>query len=359
METTKLWTYFLTQMVPFILTVIIALLAFRITKYLLNRQGKGEIDKGIIRSIILFVVGLIVAIVIILALPISGEIKSQISSLIGIVIAAVLSLSSATFIGNGLAGIMIRAVDNFKPGDFIQVEDIFGRISERGLFHTEIQTVDRDLTTVPNLFLANNPVKVKRSSGTFISATCSLGYDVSRLKIETCLIEAAKAAGLTEPFVHITELGDFSVVYKVHGLLEDVKTILSARSRLHGQLLDHLHKAGIEIVSPGFVNQRQVNEAIFIPKKAAKKEIEEAQKREGQKTEAKIFDKADEAESIEARKAKVSELDASIKNMEEELKLADAEKKVILQKRIEEKKDLRNRMTDRIDTKLEELDSKD
>lgn len=114
METEQVWSYFLTQVVPFIFTLILALFAFRLTKYLLNRQGKGEIDKGIIRSIILFIVGLIVAIVIILALPISGEIKSQISSLIGIVIAAVLSLSSATFIGNGLAGIMIRAVDNFR-----------------------------------------------------------------------------------------------------------------------------------------------------------------------------------------------------------------------------------------------------
>jgi len=37
------------------------------------------------------------------------------------------------------------------------VGDYFGRVTERGLFHVEIQTEDRDLATLPNMFLVSQP----------------------------------------------------------------------------------------------------------------------------------------------------------------------------------------------------------
>ena len=44
--------------------------------------------------------------------------------------------------------------------------------------------------------------------------------------------------------------------YKVSGFLADVDNMVSARTKLNAQVLDTLHESGIEIVSPGFVNQR-------------------------------------------------------------------------------------------------------
>ena len=132
-----------------------------------------------------------------------------------------------------MAGMMLRAVRSFRPGDFIRVGDYFRRVSEQGLFHVEIQTEDRDLTTMPNLYLVTNPFKVIRSSGTIISAEVSLGYDIPRTKIESLLIEAALAVQLEEPFVLVTELGDFAVTYRISGLFPKVKHILSTRSALH------------------------------------------------------------------------------------------------------------------------------
>jgi len=237
-------------------TVVFIVLIYLGVKLLLDRQAKGKPDWGMIRSIVLFMVLLVGFIAVILSLPMDETLKGNVTSLIGIVISAVLALSSATLMGNGLAGIMLRTINSFKPGDFIITESHFGRVTERGLLHTEIQNEDRDLTTIPNMFLATNPVKVMRSSGTFVEGTVSLGYDVHRAKVEKALIEAAKATKLKDPFVRIVELGDFSIIYKIYGLLEDVKTVLSARSRLNAHVLDKLHEAKIEIVSPGFVNQR-------------------------------------------------------------------------------------------------------
>ena len=76
--------------------------------------------------------------------------RGQIITLMGLVITGVIALSSTSFVANIMAGLMLQVVKSFKPGDFVRVGEYFGRVTERGLFHVEIQTEDRDLTTLPN-----------------------------------------------------------------------------------------------------------------------------------------------------------------------------------------------------------------
>ncbi len=337
------------------LTFLMVMAIYYATRFILDRQGKGKQDWSLIRSSILFGISLVGVIAIILALPMSDSLRGQITSLIGIVVSAVLALSSATFIGNALAGIMLRAINSFKPGDFINVNEHFGRITERGLFHTEIQTENRDLTTIPNLYLATNAIKVTRSSGTLISGVVSLGYDVNRQKIENALLEAAAKAELKDPFVRITELGDFSVVYKVYGLLENIKTIISAQSRLNATILDALHEADIEIVSPSFMNQRPIGDTVFIPKKVKK---HEEVKQPTEAPENLIFDKAEEAESLENRKEKLADVESKLKVLQEELKTAEEDKKEAIKTRIEKWSAVKEKMIDKIDTKIDEISAK-
>jgi hypothetical protein len=190
---------------------------------------------------------------------------------------------------------MLRSIRNFRAGDFIVVDGHRGRVSELGLLRTEIQTERRNLTTFPNLYLVTNPVTVVRASGTFISSTVSLGYDVPRENIEKCLLEAAENAGLTDPFVFVLELGDFSITYQAAGFLEEVKYLISAESKLRECMLDSLHRGGIEIVSPTFMNQRQLKEQIFIPKGSERPKPEPSLADEP-RPEERMFDKAEIAE---------------------------------------------------------------
>jgi len=339
---------------PTFFTVLFVIGVYYLVKYVLDKSSKSGVeDRSLLRTILLFCIALIGAIIIILAIPMPESLKGQVTSLIGIVISAVLALSSATFFGNGLAGIMLRSINNFKTGDFIRVNDHFGRVSERGLFHTEIQTENRDLITLPNMMLATNPVRVVRASGTFVEGVCSLGYDVNHNKIKEVLLKAAKNTGLEDPFVRVTELGDFSVVYKVYGLLKDAKTIITAKSRLHSQMLDALHDAGIEIVSPNFMNQRQVGETVFIPKKVREKKAVI----ESEKAETLVFDKADEAVSIEKRKDTVAEIETKISDLEKEIKTADEEALVGMTEKMEKLKRVRETMIARIDDKIEKMSS--
>lgn len=290
------------------MAVLIALLV--ILRLLSHFAGKRRLSPDYKRTLIpqFFVVATAIfgLLVILLVLPISDTTRGQVLGLFGVVFTGIIALSSTTFVTNALAGLMLRLIRNFRAGDFIRVNDMFGRITERGLFHTEIQTAERDLTTFPNLYLITNPLTVVRSSGTIVSATLSLGYDIAHHRVEQLLLQAAEKTGLTEPFMQVTELGDFSVTYKISGFLAQTKQLLAMRSTLKRAVLDVLHEGGIEIVSPRFMNQRVLaaDDAI-IPETAGAHTPRPAA---APLPDDLIFDKADVAEEMNLWKEKLAAL---------------------------------------------------
>ena len=259
------------------------------------------------------------AVGIILALPISESTKGQLLTLSGILGSAVIGLASTSFVGNAMAGLMLKALGNFRPGDYLRVGEHFGRISDRGLFHTEIQTEDRRLTSLPNLYLATNPIEVVPASGAIVACSVSLGYDISRTRIEKALVQATEDTGLKDGFVQIRELGDHSVTYRVAGVLSNVRSLISSHSRLRACMLDSLHAAQIEVVSPAFENQRTfasdrsfISDPDDVHEVPARLTMEEI-----------VFDKADLAETIGRLNAKLSQLEQELEELKAKLVVED------------------------------------
>jgi len=308
----------LREWLPFLITLLFAILIFSAAYYLVLKR-KPPTGNIVGRQMLLAAIAGTLVVLLILELPIDNEPRGQLMSLLGILVTAAVALSSTTLLGNAMAGFMLRSIRNFRPGDFVVVDGHRGRVSELGLLRTEIQTERRNLTTFPNLYLVSNPVTVVRASGTFISSTVSLGYDVPREKIEKCLVKAAEDAGLTDPFVFVLELGDFSITYQAAGFLEEVKYLISAESKLRGCMLDSLHQAGIEIVSPTFMNQRQLEpEKIFIPKgsRAAKPSVAPA---EEARPEERMFDKAESAEHEAKAEERLKDVIEEMTRLDKEL----------------------------------------
>jgi small-conductance mechanosensitive channel len=264
----------------------------------------------------------------------------------GIAVTAVIALSSTTLASNAMAGLMLRAVRNFKRGDYIRCGDLLGRVTERGLFHTEIQNERSDLITLPNLHLATNPVTVIRPSGTFVSAKLSLGYDIRHDEIKKLLIEAAEHAGLVEPFVRIRQLGDFSITYEVSGRLSDTKKFLGSKSVLHRSVLETLHRAGVEIVSPNFMNQRQLKgDQVFIPDVGAKEPVETGRDRD---PDTLVFDKADQVEKVEDLRNRLTALDTEIADLSARAKASKGDEAEKTKETIFLRKRIRERLVERI-----------
>jgi hypothetical protein len=214
----------------------------------------------------------------------------------------------------------------------VRVGEHFGRVSERGLFDTEIQTQNRDLISLPNTYLVSNPVTTIRSSGTIVSTELSLGFDVHHAQIEPLLLEAASSSGLQDAFVHVMEIGNFAVTYRIAGFLEESKRLLSVRSDLCRAVLDALHGQGIEILSPTYMVQRPLEAtARVIPSPINIAPV--ATSPDAPETpEELLFDKAEQAEQLSAER---KSLRAAIEEMQASLKAAPSDARAQIKAQID------------------------
>ena len=306
---------------PAITTLVLGSISLLILSRLTQRASNIDAP-SLVLQLIFWGAGLAVVVALVVALPLEAGVRGQILSLIGVVLTAIIALSSTTFVSNAMAGIMLQATRPFKPGDFILVNGVFGRVTRRSLVSTRIQTETRDFTNLPNLLLVTQPVTVQHREGTIIQADVSLGYDVHHSLAKRELLKAAENAGLADPYVLVAELLDHAVVYRAAGFLEDVVNPLTARSQLRQKMLDALHGAGIEIASPNIVAQRQQSgDTQTLPEEI----VSRPTRSPAQKPDTKIFDSAHAAANTEALREQIRELKTEIDAQQEKIKAASDE----------------------------------
>lgn len=270
---------------------------------------------------------------IVVVMPVDPGTRGQVIGLLGLLISGLLAFSSTNVLGNLMSGVLLRMTKPFRLGDFVQVGEHFGRVSERGLFDTEIQTQNRELISLPNTYLVSNPVTTIRSSGTIVSTELSLGFDVHHAQIEPLLLQAASDSGLQDAFVHVLEIGNFAVTYRIAGFLEDTKRLLTSRSDLCRAVLDALHGADIEILSPTYMVQRPLEATARVIPAPLNAAPSAPSSEAAEAPEELLFDKAEHAEKMSSeRKA----LRASIEELHSSLKAASAEDRAQIKGTIEQ-----------------------
>jgi len=311
----------ITSFLPMLIIVVFfAILLFSIYKFFIGNRTELGSEKLFPRQLILIGLTLVAAIGVALSLPVGESSRSQIIGLIGLVVSGALAFSSSTIFSNLMAGILLRITKPFRIGNFISVRDHFGRVTERGLFHTEIQSENRELITIPNSYLMLSAVSTVPNSDAIVSTTLSLGYSTHHSRVRPLLEKAATESGLTAPFVHIIELGNYSITYRISGVLAEAKGLITTKSNLHQNILDVLHHEDIEIMSPTYINQRQT--------KSANREIPEqvidVTRTKPVAAEDIVFDKAEKVLQLEGKKIHLLE---SIERVEDELKSVKGEEK--------------------------------
>ncbi len=348
MDIPKLLMHYLELWLPALFVVVFAVsMSWGVSRFFnsrhrLFRNGRFH------RQVVLLILTIFSIFAFILALPLPDSVQNQLLGILGILLTAIIGLSSTTFAANAMAGFMLKLVRNFRKGDFIRVDEIFGRVTTRGLFHTEIQDTDSNLITLPNLYLITHPITTTQQTGTLISATVSLGYDVHYNEVVKALLKAAELTELEEPFVQMTNLGDFSVGYKITGLLKNIKILITAESELRKHMFDCLHQADIEIVSPTFMNQRLLKEKILPENDSVQNTSSEVS------PESLMFQKADEAEVIEKLESGFESLIDDLEKMKSKLKTLPEDKRNECEQKIIRKQ----RQLDNLTSKIQKLSEK-
>lgn len=313
---------------PTLLTLVLVVIGVFLARLVAMRGPQGTSSIVFQLAVWLIVSAGIIALVVVL--PVNDETQGQVLSLLGVLLSAIVALASTTFVANAMAGIMLQITRPFYPGDYIRINELFGRVTRRALLNTQIQSEMRDLITLPNLMLVNQPFTVLHREGTIISADVSIGYNVPYTRVQDLLLMAGAEAGLAEPFVLVQELLDHAVLYRACGFLEDMKHPLTARSNLRKKILEQLHGNGVEIVSPGFVYQRRTNEEQkVIPEQPVLHTSVADEERVA--PEEKIFDKAEEAASLEELRQNREQVHEDLKAGREQLKQAGPEEKAALE----------------------------
>jgi small-conductance mechanosensitive channel len=128
-------------------------------------------------------------------------------------IALAVGFAAQDLLGNFVSGIFILKDEPFEIGDWIEVDDIVGRVEDIDLRVTRLRTFDNERITVPNSELANNavtnPVAYEKLRQKFVFG---VGYDddIAHAK-EVILDEAERTEGILddpETSIRVTELAD-------------------------------------------------------------------------------------------------------------------------------------------------------
>ncbi len=172
----------------------------------------------------------------------------------------VISLGSTGIVNQAMSGLMLMYARALRPGDFVQVGDVEGTVTQLGMLSTKIRTLRNEEITVPNAVVVSrettNYSRFERE-GVAISTTVTIGYDTPWRTVHSLLEAAAeKTPGLRDvpkPFVLQTALADHYPEYRLMAVIDHPEQRGRVLSNLHENIQDLFHQNGVQIMSPHYV----------------------------------------------------------------------------------------------------------
>jgi small-conductance mechanosensitive channel len=191
---------------------------------------------------------------------------------ISVFVGLVVSLGSTGLVNQVMSGFVVVYSRAMRPGDWVRVGEIEGRVLEIGVLSTKLSTVRREEVAIPNAVLVGtattNFTSLAGASGPLIATAVTIGYDVPWRQVHALLeLAASRTEGLRkEPEARVLQRGlsDFYVEYQLLAHLERAEDRFEVLSQLHANIQDAFNEQGVQIMSPHFVVQPP--EPVVVPK---------------------------------------------------------------------------------------------
>jgi len=186
---------------------------------------------------------------------------------ITIFLGLLLSLGSSSAVANAVAGTILNYTRSFQVGDMVKIGDTLGRVLEKGLLVTRVETQKREVITIPNgvvmgAAVQNYTTEAKTGGVTFYT-TVTIGYDAPWRQVHELLISSALATRhilkAPPPFVLQRALNDFNVSYELNAYTDKPDQMQEIYSQLHQNIQDKFNEANVEIMSPHYAALRDGN----------------------------------------------------------------------------------------------------
>ncbi|MDR2579018.1 MAG: mechanosensitive ion channel family protein [Chitinispirillales bacterium] len=207
----------------------------------------------------------IYAFTLVLIYPLLPESESSVFRGVSVFVGVLFSIGSSSVISNMMAGLVITYMRSFKIGDRIKVGDSLGDVFEKTLFVVRLQTVRKEIITIPNsTILSSNIVNYSvaaNEQGVVLFQAVDISYDITWERVNKLLIEAAIKTEHVQPdpppFVLVRELGSSATTYQIN--IYTKRPDLQARiySELNRHILDIFQRDGIDMVTPIYEAARE------------------------------------------------------------------------------------------------------
>ena len=178
-----------------------------------------------------------------------------------------LTLGSAGIVNQMMSGLVLVYSRALSVGDFVDLGETVGVVSEVGALSTKIINMRNEEVTIPNAVLVSSPIKnysrLAGARGTLVSTKVTIGYDTPWRQVHAMLIAAAQQTpGLRttpSPFVYQRSLADWYVEYELFAHMDKPLERVPVLSALHANIQDQFNTYGVQIMSPHFVVQPSGN----------------------------------------------------------------------------------------------------
>jgi len=183
-------------------------------------------------------------------------------------IGALVTFGSSGLIGNLLAGILLTYARAFKIGDVVQIEGVYGKVTEKTLLVTMLVTSGNERVAIPNSKAIGDSVTNYSThglnKGVAVSVVATIGYDVDWRTVHKLLLDGAARTEqiATDPAPRVLEqsFGNYSVEYQLRAWTTTSEGIFETRAALRRNVLDAFADGGVEIMTPTILSHRDASE---------------------------------------------------------------------------------------------------
>lgn len=179
-----------------IIAGLILWIGFRIVKKLVQLVGAALERTGFsatLRPFLSSTVGIILKGAVLFA--IATVLGADLTGLVAILAAAGFAVGMALqgSLGNFASGILILTLKPYKVGDWIQVEDKFGRVEEIGIFSTDVLTPGNKILIIPNSKITDTVVTNFSEKGMIrLELEVTMPYEESFPRVQQIILNSLK-----------------------------------------------------------------------------------------------------------------------------------------------------------------------
>ena len=203
----------LPALVALVIGLVAAKLLIRLFERVLNRSRLDKSLHGFLRAIFRIVLYAIVVLVV------AGTLGFNVSSLVALlsVISLAISLAVQGTLSNIAGGMMVLSAHPFHVGDYVEIGGAEGTVSEIGLFHTKLITVDNKNVFVPNSEVSSSKITNYTAEKTRrIDLSFTASYDCNPDAVRAALLRACAqdtVCAEPAPAAHVRVYGESSIEY--------------------------------------------------------------------------------------------------------------------------------------------------